>query len=286
LGSGACGTNSLSQEYETIIGSSYPIRCIIWLHMAAKRDALRVALQAARRAGAIALRGFGRKLKIERKKDSTPVTVVDRACEEELRRVIARSFPQDEFMGEEFGVARGRSGNRWIIDPIDGTKSFIRGIPFWGIMVAREEEGKLNLGVIYFPALEQTLYAQRGSGAFLDRRRLRVSRTRLLRDSTILHGDLPCFVKTGTLAKLSEIARRAEAVRGYSDCWGYSWLCQGRAEAVIEAAMHPWDVAAPKVIVEEAGGTMTDWRGKDSYAITNSLASNGRLHAALRRFLR
>lgn len=254
--------------------------------MPPKRDALRVALLATRRAGIIALRGFGRKLKIERKRDSTPVTAIDRACEEELRRTIARSFPQDGFMGEEFGVARGSSGNRWIIDPIDGTKSFIRGIPFWGVMVAREEENRLNLGVIYFPALDQTLYAQRGSGAFLDRRRLRVSRIDSLRESTILHGDLPCFVKTGSLARLGRIARRAEAVRGYGDCWGYSWLCQGRSEAVIEAAMHPWDVAAPKVIVEEAGGRMTGWQGRDSYLIRNSLATNGRLHGALRRLLK
>ncbi len=254
--------------------------------MAPKRDSLRVAIKAAQRAGAIALRGFGRKLKIEFKRDSTPVTAIDRACEEELRRIIGRAFPQDGFMGEEFGVEAGSSGNRWIIDPIDGTKSFIRGIPFWGVMVAREEEGRLNLGVIHFPALGRIMYAQKGCGAFLDRRRLRVSRVKSLHRCTILHGDLPCFVKTKTLAKLGRIARRVEAVRGYGDCWGYSWLCMGRAEAVIEAAMHPWDVAAPKVIVEEAGGRMTDWHGRDSYMIRNSLATNGRLHGALRKFLK
>jgi histidinol-phosphatase len=254
--------------------------------MPAKRDALRVAMQAARRAGTIALRGFGRKLRVERKPDSTPVTAIDRACEEELRRIISRFFPLDEVMGEEFGTSTGRTGNRWIIDPIDGTKSFIRGIPFWGVMVAREEEGVLSLGVIYFPALGETLYAQRGKGAFLDRLRLRVSRTKSLRASTILHGDLSCFALTGTLARLGKIASQTEATRGYGDCWGYSWLCQGRAEAVIEAAMHPWDVAAPKVIVEEAGGRMTDWRGRDSYAIGNSLATNSLLHAPLRKLLR
>lgn len=253
--------------------------------MTHRRDALAVALLAAKRAGRTALRSFGGKLRVERKPDLTPVTAVDRACEEELRRTIRSAFPDDGFVGEEFGLTRAASGNRWILDPIDGTKSFIRGLPFWGTMVAREEEGRLTLGVIYFPALDELLWARRGAGAFNGRKRLRVSRVSRLRAATVIHGDVKCFAQTGSLSRLGNIAGRTETLRGYSDCWGYLWLCRGKVEAVIEAQMNPWDVAAPKVIVEEAGGCMTGWRGEDSWRIPNSAATNGSLHPALLRIL-
>jgi histidinol phosphatase-like enzyme (inositol monophosphatase family) len=247
---------------------------------------LRVALAAAHRAGAIAMRAFGTRLTIETKADATPVTVIDRACEEAMRKTITRAFPTDGFLGEEYGSTNPGADIRWIIDPIDGTKGYLRGLPFWGCMIAREVRGRLDVGVVHMPALRQTLWATRGGGAFLDGRRIRVSRTTSLRKSYILNGDLEAFAHRGALPRLGRIARSAGVVRSLGDCAAYRWVATGNAEAVIEAALHPWDVAAIKIIIEEAGGRVTDWAGRNDHMIRNIIASNGRLHGTLLRALR
>ncbi len=248
--------------------------------------ALRVALAAAEKSGAIAHRAFGTRLKVETKADHTPVTAIDRACEEAMRRTITRAFPQDGFLGEEYGSTNPGADIRWIIDPIDGTKGYLRGIPFWGCLIAREVRGWLDVGVIHLPALGHTLWAVRGRGAFLDGRRIRVSRVADLRRAYVLNGDLEAFVQRGALARLARIARRSAVVRSLGDCAAYRWVATGNAEAVIEASLHPWDVAAVKIIVEEAGGRVTDWRGRDSHLIDNIVASNGRLHRRVLSLLR
>lgn len=247
--------------------------------------ALPVALAAARRAGRIALRAFGTRLVVETKADRTPVTAIDRAGERAIRRIITRTFPQDGFLGEEFGATGPARGVRWIIDPIDGTKSFIRGIPSWGTLVAREVDGRLDLGVLCLPALGHTLWAVRGGGAFLNGRRIRVSRTRRLGDASVLFGDLEAFEQRGATRRLLRIAGRCAVIRSPGDCIAYRWVAAGRAEAVIEAAISPWDIAALKVIVEEAGGRLTDWKGRDTHMISDVVATNGLLHAQLLRVL-
>ena len=247
---------------------------------------MRVAIDAVTRAGDHAQRVFGRRHRIMVKADSTPVTAVDRACEEIARRVISRAFPADGFLGEEFGLTRAGSGTRWILDPIDGTKSYIRGIPYWGTLLARETAGKLDLGVMYLPVMGKLLWATRGGGAFMNKRRLRTSPRLSLRGALVLSGDFDLFVKHRALKRLAAVARRGTIVRGGGDCVAYMWLAGGHADAVVEPVVGPWDVAAPRIIVEEAGGVFTDWNGRNSHMIETVLAATGRLHKPLLSLLR
>ncbi|MEK7476996.1 MAG: inositol monophosphatase family protein [Candidatus Coatesbacteria bacterium] len=249
-------------------------------------DELAVALRAAGAAGAVAMRAFGRKVRVERKADDTPVTVFDRAAEEAARRVIARAFPSDGVLGEEHGATRTGADARWLIDPIDGTKSFIRGLPYWGTLVAREVRGRLTAGVIALPAMGRTIWAARGRGAFLNGRRVRVSRQGALRGACVLHADLDTFVRYRALGVFDGIARRGAIIKAIGDCPAYVWLGSGCVEAMIEPEVDPWDIAAPRIIIEEAGGRVTDWKGRNSGGIRNVLATNGRIHAALLKILR
>lgn len=254
--------------------------------MPPRPNPLRTAVAAALKAGAVARRGFRGGFKVELKADRTPVTAVDRACEEILRRDLMRAFPGDGLVGEEYGAERAGAEAVWIIDPIDGTKSFIRGVPFWGNLIARAVRGRLTLGVMYLPVLDELYVATRGGGAWRNRRRLRVSRVKRLADAQILHAPLEGLARRGALPAMGRLAARVRTMRGYADCWAYRWLLEGSAEAMIETGMHPWDVAAVKIIVEEAGGTMTGWDGSDSWRASDTLASNGRLHAPLLKQLR
>jgi len=249
-------------------------------------DALKVALDAAEAAGRVAMRAFGRKVRVERKPDDSPVTEYDRAAEEAARRVIARAFPYDGVLGEEFGTTRAGAEARWLIDPIDGTKSFIRGLPYWGTLVAREVGGRITAGVIGLPAMRRTIWAARGRGAFLNGRRVRVSRHAALRGACVLHADLDTFVRYRALNRFRTIARRGAIIKAIGDCPAYVWLGSGCVEAMIEPEVDPWDIAAPKIIIEEAGGRVTDWRGRGSHRITNVIAGNRRVHAALLRILK
>lgn len=243
------------------------------------------AIKAAHAAGRIAMRAWGGKLKIETKADLTPVTAIDRACEEAIRASLHRDFPGDGLLGEEFGGESGSGGARWIVDPIDGTKNFIRGGPFWGVLIAREEAGRLVAGVCWLPALNQLSWAARGRGAFLNRKRLRV-RTAPLAKSYVIHSPLGDFVRTKTLKRLARIATRCSVAGCLGESSPFLWVAQGHAQAMIEADIKPWDVAAPRIIVEEAGGRSTVWRG--SWGNTKGLgllASCRRTHGPLLRAL-
>lgn len=252
-------------------------------------DPLRIARLAADAAGAVALRAFGRTLKVETKADHTPVTAIDRAAETTARRIIGRAFPEDGFLGEEFGDTRPGADARWIIDPIDGTKAYIRGMPIWGTLIARQERGRITTGAMALPALGHRMWARKGGGAFLDGRRVRVSRHRTIRGAYILNGDLDGFVRRGALKNLGAIARKAATIRSLGDCAAYRWVIEGRAEAMIESTVSAWDVAALEIIVEEAGGRITDWSGGKSWHAnkeSNVVASNGRIHDELLRLLK
>ena len=249
-------------------------------------DELKVAIAAAEAAGRVAMRAFGRKVRVEHKADATPVTAFDRAAEEAARRVIARAFPYDGVLGEEFGTTRPGAEARWLIDPIDGTKSFIRGLPYWGTLVAREVGGRVTAGVVHLPAMRHTIWAARGRGAFLDGRRIRVSRHSTLKRAYVLHGDLDLFVKHGVFNRMCPIARKGAIIKAIGDCPSYVWLASGRVEAMLEPEVDPWDIAAANVIIEEAGGRFTDWQGRDSHLIKSALATNGRLHGRLLRILK
>lgn len=244
-------------------------------------DPLKVAVNAAETASRVAMRAFGKKIRIERKKDDTPVTEYDRGAEEAARRVIARAFPGDGVLGEEFGATREGAESRWILDPIDGTKSFVRGLPYWGTLVAREVRGRITTGVINLPAMGIIAWAQRGRGAYVNGRRVRVSAHTGLSRAYVLHGDLDLFVRHRAFGRLANVAKRGAIIKAIGDCPAYVWLASGRAEAMLEAVVDAWDIAAAKVIVEEAGGRFTDWHGRDTHMIRTVLATNGRVHGPL-----
>ncbi len=254
--------------------------------MARQPDPLTVALAAATRGGRIALAAFGRRMKVESKADASPVTDSDRRAEEAIRGAIRRAFPEDGFLGEEFGDEGTGARARWIIDPIDGTRNFIRGIPFWGVLLAREVRGHLTTGVMHFPALRETLWATRGRGAYRNGRRLRVSRVTSLARAYVSHGGYEYLRRRRGQAMLAAVYARCAAMRAFGDCWGYSWVARGHVDAMFEADVKPWDAAALKIVVREAGGRFTDWRGRDSFLGPTILASNGRIHGALVAILR
>jgi histidinol-phosphatase len=240
------------------------------------RNRYEQAVLAARRASLLALGYFDTPFAVEWKADQTPVTIADREAEQLLRTALLQAFPHDGFLGEEYGEKPGTSGYRWIIDPIDGTKNFVRGIPVWGTLVGLEHQGELIAGVVEVPALGQSYRALRGDGAYRNDRRVRVSDVADLAEATMLCTTMTLApdVRTAILG----LGDRARVIRGYGDFYGYMLVASGCGDLMVEHGVHPWDVAATRAIVEEAGGRYTAWDGTRSLDRPDTLASNGRLH--------
>jgi histidinol-phosphatase len=255
---------------------------------AALEDWLAAALEWADEADALALSAFGSDLQPSRKPDRTFVTEVDRAIEARLRSQIARRYPDHDLMGEEYGPAGDGGRYRWIVDPIDGTHNFIRGIPLFATLIALECEGELQLGVVSAPALGARWFARRGGGAWVQPtgsagrttapRRLSVSAIDRLDEAQVLFGSLTAIEAAGYGEPFRRLLHRVWRERGFGDFWGYALLAQGAAEAVVEAGLSPWDVAAVAVLVEEAGGAVTNAAGRRELDGRTVVATNGRLH--------
>jgi histidinol-phosphatase len=237
-----------------------------------------VAVEAAEKAGQLAFRYFDSAINVEWKSNQTPVTVADREAEQLLRETLLGRFRGDGFLGEESGEQPGESGFRWIIDPIDGTRSFVRGIPIWGTLVGLEYRGEQIAGVACVPALRQTFRALRGDGAYRDQRRIRVSDVGRLEESQVFHSLLTWFMKSGVKDGFLNLVGRTQRQRGIGDFYGFLLVAQGSGELMVDYGVSPWDVAALKPIIEEAGGRFTDWDGKPTIHRPDTLASNGRLH--------
>jgi len=251
---------------------------------------MEAALEAARRAGAAALRGFGRGLAVEIKGDGSPVTEADRSAERAAREWIAARFPDDGILGEEHGVERENAPRRWLIDPIDGTRSFVRGVPLWGSMVALVEGDRVRAGAVVFPAVGETIAAAPGCGAWWNGARCSVSRVADLARATVLTTDAGASATpAGDLAARYEgcrrLAGRAAMSRTWGDCYGYLLVATGRAEVMVDPVLAAWDAAALVPIVEEAGGAFTDWRGARSFTGGSAIATNAALAAEARRVL-
>lgn len=232
-----------------------------------------------RGAGEITLRYFQTPLEIERKHDATPVTAADRESEQFLRREIARVFPHDEIVGEEYGSSGGgKSGRRWILDPLDATKTFVHGVPFYGVLVAVEEEGELLAGAVVIPALQEIVVAQRGQGCWWNGRRCQVSATSSLSEALLLTTDVANSYRYGKGKEWEALSRRVRMVRTWGDCYGYVLVATGRADAMVDPIVELWDIAPMKPIIEEAGGRFTDYDGAATVHSRCAIASNGALH--------
>jgi histidinol-phosphatase len=244
------------------------------------RNRYELAIEAAGKAGQLALRYFDGSFTVEWKSDLSPVTVADREAEQLLRKTLHAAFPQDGFLGEEFGDTPGTSGYRWIIDPIDGTRSFVRGIPLWATLVGLEYKGEQIAGIAEAAALGHTYRALRGDGAYRNDRRIHVSEIGELSQAMVFYSSLSWFIKAGRQDAFIELTRRTDRSRGFGDFYGFVLVAQGSGELMIEHGVHAWDVAAVKPLIEEAGGRFSDWSGAPSIHSPDVIVSNGKLHDA------
>ena len=248
---------------------------------------LQVAIAAGREAADLAHHYLqSRRLRVDVKDDRSVVTQADRNAETLLRERIGAYFPHDGILGEEHGEIPGESGYRWILDPVDGTESFVRGVPLFGTLVAVEHQGRAVIGVMVLPALQETLYAQAGAGCWHLRgefppERAQVSRVTALKDAMVSSTSVDGFRERGVEDAWSRIAGASAKTRGWSDCYGYALVATGRIDAMIDPRMHLWDNAALQPIVEEAGGRFTDWEGNPTIYGESVLASNGAIHEEL-----
>ncbi len=246
-------------------------------------DRLQLAIDAAQAAGRITLEYFRREdLQVERKGDDSPVTVADRLAEEHLRRRIAEAFADDAVHGEELPDQQGTSGFRWIIDPIDGTESFIHGVPLYGTLVGIEYQQQPLVGVIHMPALGESVYAAAGQGAWFlcddePPRPAEVSTCAELAQGLFLTSAVACFDEIGRPDAYRQLEATARQSRSWGDCYGYLMVATGRAELMIDPVVALWDVAALMPIIEEAGGTLTDWQGERTIRSGNCIATNGQI---------
>ena len=214
---------------------------------------------------------------VETKPDLSPVTEADRAVEQVLRKRIGEERPGHSVVGEEFG-ADDPGGARWILDPIDGTKNYLRGLPVWATLIALEREGRVEVGVVSAPALARRWWAARGEGAFVNGRRIRVSKIADLSDAVLSYASLTSWEQHGLGEQFLTLARSCWRTRGFGDFWSHMLVAEGAADLAVEPEVELWDLAAPQVIVEEAGGRFTDLGGTPTPAGGSVVSTNGLLH--------
>jgi len=243
---------------------------------------LRLALELADLADAITLERFrATDLVVETKPDLTPVSEADRAAEQLLRKRIGEERPDHAVLGEEFGIAGGdgaQASTRWIIDPIDGTKNYVRGIPVFATLIALERDGGLVVGVASAPALGRRWWAARGAGAFADGVPLRVSKVARLEDAQLGHSSVSSWTQHGLTERFLELERRCWRGRGFGDFWTHMMVAEGAVDVAAEPEVSLWDVAAVQVIVEEAGGRFSNLAGVPRPDGGSAVSSNGLLH--------
>ena len=235
------------------------------------------AVELALGAGEITLKYFRKDPETSVKADGSFVTVADREAEGYLRKRILERYPDDSIVGEEEGETQGASARRWILDPIDGTFAFVHGVPFYGVLIGVEIDGEPTVGVVNIAALAEIVYAAKGVGCFWNGKLARVSSVASLEESLLLCTEFASCGRFGFGAASEELQRRAKASRTWGDCYGYVLLATGRAEVMLDPVMNLWDCAALLPIVEEAGGTFTDWRGERTVSSGNAIATNGKL---------
>jgi histidinol phosphatase-like enzyme (inositol monophosphatase family) len=240
-------------------------------------ETLSFAVEAAREAGNITLEHFRNLNYVDRKADGSLVTIADREAENFLRESIETKFPNDAIIGEEFGEKVGTSNRRWIVDPIDGTYSFVHGVPFYGVLIGVEIENEPCVGVINIPALNEIVYAAKGLGCCFNDVPTKVSDVSSLDEALLLVTDFDLCEKYGFGNVVNELKKRVDKTRTWGDCYGHVLVATGRAEIMLDPVMNVWDCAALLPVIEEAGGAFTDWKGQRTINGGNAIATNGKL---------
>lgn len=243
------------------------------------------AEEVARVAGDIALGFYRSSLEVESKADGSPVTIADRSAEQAARKWIERRFPNDGILGEELGVTRPEARRQWVLDPIDGTKTYIRGVPLWGTLVGVREGDDVLAGAAYFPAVGEMLAAARGTGCWWNGVRSHVSSRANLGEATVLTTDERFAGDTVHIEGWQRLAGLAGVSRSWGDCFGYLLVSTGRAEVMVDGILSPWDAAALMPIVEEAGGVFTDWKGTRTAFGGSAVATNRGVASEARKLL-
>ena len=238
------------------------------------KELLEFAVVLARGAGDITLDYFRKQPETSTKSDGSYVTIADREAEAYLRKHIGERFPDDGIVGEEEGETEGRSGRRWILDPIDGTFAFVHGVPIYGVLIALEIEREMSVGVVNIPALGEIVSAATGCGCFFNGEATRVSSTARLEDALLLCTDFRAAAYHGFGRAVDFLQRTAKTSRTWGDCYGYVLVATGRADVMLDPVMNLWDCAPLLPIMEEAGGTFTDWRGVRTVDGGNAIATN------------
>jgi histidinol-phosphatase len=250
------------------------------------KELLDFAVDLARRAGDITYRHFKGSFVAERKADNSFVTVADREAESYLRARIARAFPDDSILGEEEGEQAGASNRRWILDPIDGTYSFVHGVPLYGVLIGLEIEDQPVLGVVNLPALNELIYAARGQGCFWNGEPAHVSTTSSLDQSLLLCTDFGVCERYGFGPATAELQRQVHSRRTWGDAYGHMLVATGRADIMLDPIMNVWDCAPLLPILEEAGGRFSDWDGTPTTRGGNAVSTNSALFAEVMAIIR
>ena len=243
---------------------------------------LQAVAEVAQVTGQVALSHYRTRLDIETKRDGSPVTIADRAAEEKARAWIATRFPNDAILGEEFGAVGDQNARRWLVDPIDGTKTFVRGVPLWGTLIAVMHSEDVLAGAIYCPAVGEIVVAAVGEGCWSNGSRTTVSQETDLARSTLLTTDVRFVNQPERATRWYSLASEAAVARTWGDCYGYLMVATGRAELMADNLMSPWDAAALIPIVREAGGEFSDWDGRVTPFGNGAMATNGALAATFR----
>ncbi|MFT3895179.1 MAG: inositol monophosphatase family protein [Anaerolineales bacterium] len=248
---------------------------------------LTFAKQLAYRAGRITLSHYNKGIQHDLKKDETPVTAADRATEQFIRGEIEKTYPNHAIVGEEYGETAGQ-GNpfRWIVDPIDGTKSFMKGVPFYSVLIGLEIEGVSRVGAVCFPALDEVLYAADGLGAWCNGKRVHVSEVKDMKKAVFCFTSWSGFRTRGRLDLLENLHRDCFYGRGWGDAFGYHMVATGRAEIMLDPAVALWDVAPFPSIFREAGGFFGSWDGEEGHTHGEGIACNAALKRKLLKLTR
>ncbi len=238
---------------------------------------LNVAIKAAKESGKVLMSYHNRNIKINKKADDSPVTIADKESEKRIVSTIKKNFPNHNILAEEDYYKKTDSEYKWIIDPLDGTRNFIRGMPFFGNCIALEKDGKVIVGVINMPALNLFAYASLGNGAFVNGNKVNVSNVSKLKDAFLSFGSPWNFINFHK-NQLTNLINSCYSHRGYGDTLHYILLAQGCVDIAVECDVEPWDIAASKIIVEEACGKVTDFNGNNTIYSGKCIATNGKLH--------